>query len=93
MRGIISEPLCPFGCQEDEILSHLLFNCPHTSSVWHKFHAQVNQMQGPLTLQETITTPRAVNPAMRPEWATVLIAITWNIWLAGNRNVLPLYFI
>jgi hypothetical protein len=38
-------------------------------------------------LQDIITTPRAVTPFQRKEWATIFIAIAWNIWLARNHKV------
>jgi hypothetical protein len=36
-RGVLAEPTCPFGCQCDESLSHLLFLCPHANIIWQKF--------------------------------------------------------
>jgi hypothetical protein len=36
-RGIVSESLCPFSCNCNENLSHLLFSCPHTNMIWQKF--------------------------------------------------------
>jgi hypothetical protein len=36
-RGIISESVCPFGCNFDKNLSHLLFACSHTNMIWQKF--------------------------------------------------------
>jgi hypothetical protein len=32
-KGIISDSTCPFGCQTDENLTHLLFSCPHSSMI------------------------------------------------------------
>jgi hypothetical protein len=36
-KRIISESTCPFGCQCDENLTHLLFSCPHPTMIWQKF--------------------------------------------------------
>jgi hypothetical protein len=37
-------------------------------------------------MQGLITNPRVVNPALRKDWASIFIAITWNIWLARNKK-------
>jgi hypothetical protein len=34
MKGIILESLCPFGCQCDENLTHLLFSYLHSNFIW-----------------------------------------------------------
>jgi hypothetical protein len=39
-KGVISEATCPFGCNTKENLAHLLFHCPHTSSVWNKLNSE-----------------------------------------------------
>jgi hypothetical protein len=48
-RSIIQEASCPFGCQTDEVLEHLFFLCPHTSSLWHNL--PIFSMQGIHTIQ------------------------------------------
>jgi hypothetical protein len=82
-RGIISEARCLFGCQS-EGLTHLRFLCPHTSFLWRKYN--VLNFQGLCSMQGLITNPRVVNPALRKDWASIFIAITWNIWLARNKK-------
>jgi hypothetical protein len=86
-RGIISDASCPFGCQEVEVLSHLLFSCPYTSFIWQRFQASAGIGQGPLTLQDVIMLPATAPPGQSKEWATILIAIAWNIWLSRNKKV------
>jgi hypothetical protein len=85
--GIISESVCTFGCNFDENLSHLLFSCPHTNMIWQKFLMPVQACQRSLSMQEIISTLGAVSPLHRKEWATIFIAIAWNIWLARNHKV------
>jgi hypothetical protein len=84
-RGIIDDATCPFGCQTEEILTHLLFQCPHTSSMWRNF--QIQNTQAIQNVQGAITNPRHMPPQPRKEWATLFIAIAWNIWLTRNRKV------
>jgi hypothetical protein len=84
-RGVISEATCPFGCQTDNIPAHLYFICPHTLLIWHKF--QIQNVQGLRTIQVTITNPRLIPPTQRKKWATIFIALAWNIWLSRNRMV------
>jgi hypothetical protein len=39
-KGLLGKELestCPFGCQCDENLTHLLFSCPHPTMIWQKF--------------------------------------------------------
>jgi hypothetical protein len=36
-KGITSDSACPFGCQTDENLTHLLFACPHSYIIWQRF--------------------------------------------------------
>jgi hypothetical protein len=86
-KGIIYESNCPFGCQTDETLTHLLFGCPHSSRIWQKFLIHVQEGQGFCSLQDIITSPGAPPPIYQREWATVFIAVAWNIWLARNRKV------
>jgi hypothetical protein len=45
-RGVILVPFCPFGCQCDENLSHLLFSCPHSDIIWQKFLIPVHNGHG-----------------------------------------------
>jgi hypothetical protein len=44
-RGIVPEPICPFGCSTDENLSNLLFVCPHTNMVWQNFFIPVQRIK------------------------------------------------
>jgi hypothetical protein len=45
-KGIISESTCPFGCQYDENLAHLLFSCTHSNMIWQKFIIPVQDGRG-----------------------------------------------
>jgi hypothetical protein len=47
----------------------------------------VQNVQGFPALQDVITTPAVAPPAKRNEWATILIAIAWNVWLARKRMI------
>jgi hypothetical protein len=60
------------------------FFCPCTSFLWRKFN--VLSLQGLQSVQGSITNPRLVNPAQSKDWATIFIAIIWNIWLARNKK-------
>jgi hypothetical protein len=84
-QGVISNANCPFGCQTEEVINHMLFHCPHTSHIWNKF--QVQGLQGLLTIQDTISNPRHAQPTQRQEWSMICIAIAWNIWLTRNHKV------
>jgi hypothetical protein len=84
-RGVNDEATCPFGCQTEETLEHLLFRCPHSSPVWGNFHIQNGQDR--LTLQGAVTSASRAPAGQRKEWGTFLVAIAWNIWLARNRKV------
>jgi hypothetical protein len=44
-------------------------------------------MQDLQTVQDSITNPRLIAPPQRKEWATIFIAIAWNIWLIRNSMV------
>jgi hypothetical protein len=83
-RGVVTGSACPFGCQADEDLTHMLFLCPHTSFLWRNFNIQ--NLQGLRTVRDMVTNPRLVQPAQRAEWPTIFIAIVWNIWLTRNRK-------
>jgi hypothetical protein len=74
-RGVISEPSCPFGCQCDKNLSHLLFSCPHFDMIWRKFLIPAQNGQGICSVHDIVTTPRAASPLQRKEWVTIFIAI------------------
>jgi hypothetical protein len=86
-KGIISDSACPFGCQTDEKPTHLLFACPHSSMIWQKFLIPVQEGQNFRSFQDVIASPGAAPPIYRREWATIFIAVAWNIWLARNRKV------
>jgi phage baseplate assembly protein W len=62
-----------------------MFNCPHTLQIWQRLNVQGNQRRQ--VIQEVITDPRGTR-LHRQEWGTILIAVTWNLWLARNRKVL-----
>jgi hypothetical protein len=32
-KGIIDSAACPIGCNDEESLEHMLFSCPHASSI------------------------------------------------------------
>jgi hypothetical protein len=84
-KGVVNSATCPYGCNTDESLDHMLFHCPHSSYIWRKFHIQnVHELQ---SLQGTITNTGLVPPQQRKEWTTLFIAIVWNIWLARNPRV------
>jgi hypothetical protein len=53
-KGIIFESKCPFGCQTDENLTHLLFGCPHSSMIWQQILIPVQEGQGFRSLQDII---------------------------------------
>jgi hypothetical protein len=55
-RGVITDATCPFGCPREEILTHLLFQCFHTSYMWRKF--QIQNTQAIQNVQDAITNPR-----------------------------------
>jgi hypothetical protein len=55
--------------------------------IWQKFLMLAQAGQRSLSMQEIISTPGAVSPLHRKEWATNFIAIAWNIWLTRNRKV------
>jgi hypothetical protein len=84
-RGIIEDTNCPFDCQTEEILTHLLFHWSHISSLWPIFQVQI--MQGGNSVQQLITNAGHMPPAQRGEWASLFIAIAWNIWKTRNRKV------
>jgi hypothetical protein len=79
--------MCPFGCQCDENLTHLLFFCPHSNFIWQKFLIPVQNGQGFCSVQDIITSPGAAPLIYRKEWATIFIVVAWNIWPARNRKV------
>jgi hypothetical protein len=84
-RGVIDEANCPFGCQTEESLAHLLFHCPHTSYVWNRL--QILNRLALHSMQGVITNNTNMPTVQRKEWATILIANAWNIWLARNQKV------
>jgi hypothetical protein len=84
-KGLIDSAVCPFGCNSEESLHHMLFHCPHASTIWGKFHIQ--NTQDSHNLQGVITNLGLVPLQQRKEWATIFIAVAWNIWLARNRKV------
>jgi hypothetical protein len=88
-RGVISDARCPFGCQTDEVPTHLLFNCSHTSFIWNKF--QIQGAQDIHMVQDTVTNPRHMQPVQRKDWTTIFIAIDWNIQLTRNGKVFFLF--
>jgi hypothetical protein len=47
----------------------------------------ISKMYMNFSLQGAITNTRLVPPHQRKEWATLFMAIAWNIWLARNRRV------
>jgi hypothetical protein len=51
--------------------------------IWQKFLIHV--------LTQIVTSPGAAPPIYRKEWATIFIAVAWNIWLARNRKVFDNY--
>jgi hypothetical protein len=52
-KGIILEATCPFGCNTEENIAHLLFHCPHTSSVCNILH--FSNVQALQTMHGAIT--------------------------------------
>jgi hypothetical protein len=42
-KGLIDSTVCPFGCNSEESLDHMLFHCPYASTIWGKFHIQNTQ--------------------------------------------------
>jgi hypothetical protein len=86
-KRIISYSTCPFGCQSDETLTHLLFSFPHSYMIWQKFLIPVHLGQSFRSVQDNITRPGAAPPIYHKEWTTIFIAVAWNIWLARNRKV------
>jgi hypothetical protein len=36
-------------------------------------------------VQDTVTNPRHMQPAQRKDWATIFIAIAWNIQLVSKE--------
>jgi hypothetical protein len=82
-KRIISDSICPFGCQTDETLTHLLFSYPHSSIIWQKFLISIQDGQGFHSMQDI----RAAPPIYRKEWTAIFIEVAWNIWLARNRKV------
>jgi hypothetical protein len=86
-KGIISQSMCPFGCQCVESLTHLLFSCPHSNRIWQKFLIPVQNGQGFCFVQDIITSPMAAPPIYHKEWVTIFIAVAWNIWLTRNQKV------
>jgi hypothetical protein len=84
-RGIISNDNFPFGCHSQEGLSHMLFHCKHTSFLWQIIN--VHLMQGEMYVQRLITNANHMQPSQQQEWATLSIAIAWNIWLMRNHKV------
>jgi hypothetical protein len=84
-KNIIDNALCPYGCDEEENVEHMLFRCPYATQVWTALGFALNQqtnMAQALLAAEQIRLVQAGNEA-----ATILIAIAWNIWLARNRKV------
>ena len=82
---IIDNALCPYGCDEEENVEHMLFRCPYATQVWTALVFALNQqtnMAQALLAAEQIHLVQAGNEA-----ATILIVIAWNIWLARNRKV------
>jgi hypothetical protein len=86
-KGIISESMCPFGCQCDENLTHLLFSCPPSNFIWQKFLIPGQNGQHFRSVEDIITSPGAAPLIYHKEWATIFIAVAWNIWPARNRKV------
>jgi hypothetical protein len=84
-KGIIDSAACPFGSNAEESLENMLLSCPHASSIWSKFHIQnIHNMH---SLQEAIMNSGLVPLQQRKNWATIFIALAWNICLKRNRKV------
>jgi hypothetical protein len=66
-KGIISDSACPFRCQIDEKLTHLLFACPHSSVIWQKFLIPVQGGHDFHSLQDVISSLGAAPPIYRKE--------------------------
>jgi hypothetical protein len=63
----------------------MLFHCEHTSFLWQIIN--VHLMQGEMFVQRLIANANHMQPSQQQEWATLSIAILWNIWLTRNRKV------
>jgi hypothetical protein len=83
-KGIRPNSTCPFECQTNEDISHIMFNCPYTSQIWQRLNFQWNQRCQ--VIQEAITNPRGTRHH-KQEWGTILIGITRNLLLARNSKV------
>jgi hypothetical protein len=84
-RGVTVDAICPFDWQTDEILTHLLFSCPHLAQI----SCTCSKWAG---LTDFITnTSRVMLPAQGKDWATFFIAIAWNVWQPSSRPSLFLH--
>jgi hypothetical protein len=63
-KVIIDQATCPFGCAEESI-THILFRCPHSTSIWLKLNRQ--NAQRLYSLQDTITRPGLAPPTQQKE--------------------------
>jgi hypothetical protein len=61
-KGITSNSACPFGCQTDKNLTHLLFACTHSYIIWQRFQIPVQGERCFRSLHDVISSPRAAPP-------------------------------
>ena len=77
---------CPYGCNAEENVEHVLFTCPHASQVWTAVGATLNQWTNMATSLLTLEQNHTHQPGS--ELAMEITAVAWNIWLARNRKSL-----
>ena len=84
-KGLSDSATCPHGCQMDENLNHMLFNCSHISTVWTGFN--IFFTNNATNVGEAIFSP-PVNARNigKKDWVSIFLAIAWNIWLARNKK-------
>jgi hypothetical protein len=68
-----------FAPKKCKIFAWLALHNRLSMSIWGKFG--VHNIHGLGSVQDSIINPRLVQPARRKDWATIFIAIAWNIWL------------
>ena len=45
-KNIIDNALCPYGCDEEENVEHMLFRCPYATQVWTTLGFALSQQNG-----------------------------------------------
>ena len=86
-KGLSDSALCPYGCQSEENIMHMLFSCMFITDVWKFLGIGRQRHYGPESLVQAILQPPPCARSLKKiDWVALLIAITWHIWLARNKK-------